>query len=232
MTALTVLGSGDIVAWVRLSAQVIDEHAAELTELDAAIGDADHGENMRRGLTAAVEAIDEAGGAEGLGSPDAVLKKVALTLISKVGGASGPLYGTMFLRMATSTAGKDVLDPAAFNEAVEAGVAGIVQRGHAAVGEKTMIDAWVPALEAARRSGDDLLASATSAAIAAEAGREATRDMVATKGRASYLGTRSVGHIDPGAASSALIIRALHDVIAAGGSGEAAGDGDAAEAAL
>ncbi|SPT54028.1 PTS-dependent dihydroxyacetone kinase, ADP-binding subunit dhaL [Actinomyces bovis] len=207
MTA-TELGAAELAAWVRRACTLITEHADELTALDAAIGDADHGANMRRGMTAAVEAVE----ADTLDSPEAVLKKVAMTLISKVGGASGPLYGTFFLRMSTSSKGNATLELGALTAAVEAGVVGIVQRGKAQAGEKTMLDAWYPALEALRGAAD-LPSGAEAAAQAAEAGRAATEPMLATKGRASYLGERSIGHIDPGAASTALIVRALADVV-------------------
>ena len=212
-TGLNELTAADLAAWVRRAAALIAEHADELTELDAAIGDADHGANMNRGMeaaedaVAAVEALTPAPGA-----PEVVLKKVATALISKVGGASGPLYGTFFLRMATATAGRSALDLAALTAAVEAGVTGIVQRGRAEAGEKTMLDAWLPALEALR-AGTNLQAALREAAAAADAGRAATEPMLARKGRASYLGDRSIGHVDPGASSTALIVRALADVV-------------------
>ena len=145
------------------------------------------------------------------GTADAVLKKAATALISKVGGASGPLYGTFFLRMAAATAGRSALDLDALTAAVEAGVGGIMQRGRAEAGEKTMLDAWLPALEALR-AGTSMQAALREAAAAADAGRAATEPMLARKGRASYLGERSIGHVDPGASSTALIVRALADV--------------------
>lgn len=210
--ALTQLDAAALQAWLRRASALITEHADELTALDAAIGDADHGANMRRGLNAAVEALD--GGS--LETPEAVLKQVAMTLISKVGGASGPLYGTFFLRLASSVKGLEHLDLATLAQGVEAGVGGIVQRGKAQAGEKTMLDAWFPALKALR-GGTDLAAGLLAAQAAAEAGRAATEPMLATKGRASYLGERSIGHVDPGAASTALIVRALAEVVAGGG---------------
>ncbi len=209
--AVTKLGAEELKAWVRHASELVSAHADELTELDAAIGDADHGSNMRRGLGAAVQAL-EAGTAH---SPAEVLKQVAMTLISKVGGASGPLYGTFFLRMSTSVKDQPSLDLEALATAVEAGIGGIVQRGRAQAGEKTMLDAWYPAL-AALKGATELVPGAQAAAQAAAAGREATKPMLATKGRASYLGERSVGHIDPGAASTALIVQALADVLEAG----------------
>ena len=207
------LSVADLATWVRRSAALIAEHAEELTDLDAAIGDADHGTNMKRGLAAAAEAVQ----AGSFASADALLKKVGTTLVSTVGGASGPLYGTFFLRTGSALAGQagsDGLDAQALADGLEAGVGGIAARGRATAGEKTMLDAWRPALEALRAHPGDLAAGVAAAARAAAAGRDATKPMVATKGRASYLGERSVGHIDPGAASTALILAALDDVVA------------------
>lgn len=199
------LSVADLAAWVRRSAALIAGHAEELTELDAAIGDADHGANMKRGLTAAAEAVQTGS----FTSADALLKKVGATLVSTVGGASGPLYGTFFLRAGGAVAGLEALDAQALADALEAGVGGIAARGRATTGEKTMLDAWSPALEALRAQPDDLAAAVRAAAE----GREATKPMVATKGRASYLGERSAGHIDPGAASTVLLLTALDDVV-------------------
>ena len=212
-TARQRLSVADLEAWVRRSAELITEHAEELTDLDAAIGDADHGANMKRGLAVAVDTV----GAGGFTAADALLKKVGTTLVSTVGGASGPLYGTFFLRTGSALAGQagsDGLDAQALADGLEAGVGGIAARGRATAGEKTMLDAWRPALEALRAHPGDLAAGVAAAARAAAAGRDATKPMVATKGRASYLGERSVGHIDPGAASTALILAALDDVVA------------------
>ena len=206
-TGLTELTATDLAAWVRRAGDLIAEHAEELTDLDAAIGDADHGANMKRGMEAAMAAV----AAPVPGTADTVLKKAATALISKVGGASGPLYGTFFLRMAAATAGRSALDLDALTDAVEAGVGGIMQRGRAEAGEKTMLDAWLPALEALR-AGTSMQAALREAAAAADAGRAATEPMLARKGRASYLGERSIGHVDPGASSTALIVRALADV--------------------
>ena len=188
------LSVADLATWVRRSAALIAEHAEELTDLDAAIGDADHGTNMKRGLAAAAEAVE----AGSFASADALLKKVGTTLVSTVGGASG----------------LEVLDAQALAGALEAGVGGIAARGRATAGEKTMLDAWSPALEALRAHPGDLAAGVAAAVHAAAEGREATKPMVATKGRASYLGERSVGHIDPGAASTVLLLTALDDVVA------------------
>lgn len=209
--------------WVRRTAEVVTEHRAELIELDRQIGDGDHGENMHRGFTAVVAKLD------GLGDPPEqvadVLKLVATTLMSTVGGAAGPLYGTAYLRAAKVT-GVDQLDAAGAVALLEAGLEGIVARGKATTGEKTMVDAWTPAVAAAQDAagrGEAPAAVLAAAATAAEAGAVATDPMVATKGRASYLGERSAGHRDPGAASSALILRAAADT-AAGLDGAATGE--------
>ena len=209
-SARQTLGVAELGAWVRRSAELIAEHAEELTELDAAIGDADHGTNMKRGLAAAAETVQTGSFA----SADALLKKVGTTLVSTIGGASGPLYGTFFLRAGGAVVGLEALDAQALAGALEAGVGGIAARGRATTGEKTMLDAWSPALEALRAQPGDLAAGVAAAVRAATEGREATKPMVATKGRASYLGERSVGHIDPGAASTVLLLTALDDVVA------------------
>ena len=210
-SARQTLSVADREAWVRRSAELLSEHAEELTELDAAIGDADHGTNMKRGLAAAIDAV----GAGGFTAADALLKKVGTTLVSTVGGAAGPLYGTFFLRTGGALSGQDGIDARALAAGLEAGIGGIAARGRATTGEKTMLDAWSPALEALRTHPDDLAAGVAAAARAAAEGRDATKPMVATKGRASYLGERSAGHIDPGAASTALLLAALDDVVAA-----------------
>ncbi|WP_338063931.1 dihydroxyacetone kinase subunit DhaL [Actinomyces ruminis] len=187
---LTALAAADAAAWIRRADQLISAHADELTALDAAIGDADHGANMKRGLNAAVEALPEQPDA-----PASVLKQTAMALISKVGGAAGPLYGTFFLRMSTACAKHETIDAAILVDAVEAGIGGIVQRGNAEAGDKTMLDAWYPALEALRAGTDGatFADAVSSAADAAAAGRDATEPMLAKKGRASYLGERSIG---------------------------------------
>ncbi|CAN7529380.1 dihydroxyacetone kinase subunit DhaL [Pseudarthrobacter oxydans] len=196
------------VKWLTLSAQAMAEHRVELIELDRAIGDSDHGENMDRGFQAVLDKLAEAPPQ----TPGAALKLTAMTLMSKVGGAAGPLYGTAFLRAATSLGDTAEIDPAAWVGALAAARDGIVARGKAESGDKTMVDAWTPAVEAARKAAldgnGDVLAVLVAAAEAAEAGAVATDPMVARKGRASYLGERSAGHRDPGAASSALILRA------------------------
>ena len=205
-----------LTGWVREFARVIGENAQYLTDLDAAIGDADHGINMDRGMTAVVAALDEASPAD----MSELCKLVGMTLVKSVGGASGPLYGTFFLRMAPAVGSSDSVDAADFAKALRAGVEGVVQRGRAEAGDKTMFDALAPTLEAldsALASGTGLAAALADATVAAEKGRDATESMVARKGRASYLGQRSVGHLDPGAASSAMLIAAAATAFANSG---------------
>jgi len=205
-----------LTAWVREYARVIGENAQFLTDLDAAIGDADHGINMDRGMTAVLAALDEATPAD----MSALCKEVGMTLVKSVGGASGPLYGTFFLRMAGALGADENVDAADFAKALRAGVEGVVQRGRAEAGDKTMFDALAPALDAldsALASGGDLAVALADATVAAEKGRDATESMVARKGRASYLGQRSVGHVDPGATSAAMLIAAAASAFATGG---------------
>jgi dihydroxyacetone kinase-like protein len=196
------------VKWLTLCAQSMAENRVWLIELDRAIGDSDHGENMDRGFQAVLDKLAEAPPE----TPGAAFKLTAMTLMSKVGGAAGPLYGTAFLRAATSVGDALELEPAAFAGALVAARDGIVARGKAESGDKTMVDAWTPAADAALIAAADgtgtVLEVLVAAAEAAEAGAVATDPMVARKGRASYLGERSAGHRDPGAASSALILRA------------------------
>lgn len=203
------------VEWVRLSAKVVKEHREELIELDRQIGDGDHGENMNRGFTAVVAKLD------GLEAPPEqvgdVLKLVATTLMSTVGGAAGPLYGTAYLRAAKAAAVAE-LDSAAAVAVLEAALEGIVARGKAHTGEKTMVDAWTPAVEAAESvadNGGSPAAVLAAAADAAATGAQATIPLLATKGRASYLGERSIGHLDPGARSTELLLRAAADAAGA-----------------
>jgi len=206
------LSVDDIAGWVKAYAATIHDNAAMLTQLDAAIGDADHGSNMDRGLTAVVAAID----AGSFDTADALLKKVGMTLVSTVGGASGPLYGTFFMRCGGALAGVDVIDAAAFGVALRAGVDGVVARGKAELGDKTMIDAWTPALsayDAAVSDGASLADALRAAAEAAATGQDSTIDLVARKGRASYLGERSKGHQDPGATSTTMLVEAAADTL-------------------
>ncbi|PYI65099.1 dihydroxyacetone kinase subunit L [Arthrobacter livingstonensis] len=203
------------VDWLLRSAAVVADNRVALSELDRAIGDGDHGENLDRGFSAIVAKLDE----EEPATPGAAFKMAAMTLMSKVGGAAGPLYGTAFLRAATAVGDADALDPTLLVAALTAARDGVVARGKAEPGEKTMIDAWTPAVDAAAAAAaggspaDVLLA----AAEAAEAGAVATDPLIARKGRASYLGERAIGHRDPGAASSALILRAAADAAVSSG---------------
>jgi dihydroxyacetone kinase-like protein len=202
------LGTAWAVAWTRRTAQAVAERREELIELDRQIGDGDHGENLNRGFTAVVAKLDAL--EEQPADVGAVLKLVATTLMSTVGGAAGPLYGTAYLRAAKVTASPE-LDSAAVVAMLEAGLEGIVARGKASPGEKTMVDAWTPAVEAAVAAADHGASPAAvlaAAAEAAQAGAVATTPLIATKGRASYLGERSAGHQDPGATSTALILDA------------------------
>jgi dihydroxyacetone kinase-like protein len=202
-------------SWLERLAETLHEHARELTRLDAAIGDADHGTNMDRGFRAVRE---RALGAE---STDvaAMFKQAGMVLIGTVGGAGGPLYGTLFLRMSQAAAGKERLTVEDVGQMLKAGLEGVVQRGKAERGEKTMVDALGPAvdaLQAALAEGRDGAEALREAASAAERGAEATVPMVARKGRASYLGERSAGHKDPGATSSALLMRTLAETLGRG----------------
>lgn len=197
-----------LVDWVHRFRDAVAEKRDWLTELDSAIGDADHGANMARGMDAVVAKLDT-------GVPDSadeLLKTVGMTLVSSVGGASGPLYGTLFLRMGMAAGPVTELDATALAASLRAGLDGIVARGKAEAGDKTMFDAMAPAvdaLDAAIASGADLGAATEAAARAAAAGRDATLPLVARKGRASYLGERSAGHLDPGAASTTLLFETL-----------------------
>jgi dihydroxyacetone kinase-like protein len=201
--------------WVRGFADAVTENKDYLTQLDSAIGDADHGANMARGMAAAVAALD--------GKPPAtaaaLLKQVGMTLVSTVGGASGPLYGTFFLRMATAAGEVDALDAPTFAKALRAGLEGVVARGKAEPGDKTMFDALAPAvdaLDAALAAGTPLAEALRATAAAAAEGRDATIPMLARKGRASYLGERSVGHQDPGATSTTLLLEAAAAAVGGG----------------
>jgi dihydroxyacetone kinase-like protein len=197
--------AADVASAVRAMAAVVTAHRDELVDLDRVIGDGDHGENLKRGFGFVVSALDESE----VDSPAAVLKLVAKTLISKVGGASGPLFGTAFLRAAT---GLEEVDGSSVAAALRAALDGVVARGKAEVGDKTMVDALRPAVEAAEAVRDKSVAEVlAAAAAAAEAGAESTIPLVARKGRASYLGDRSAGHLDPGARSTALLLRSLAD---------------------
>jgi phosphoenolpyruvate---glycerone phosphotransferase subunit DhaL len=200
----------DVLRWLQQLAQVLQENREYLTQLDAAIGDADHGANMDRGFKAVSAKLATLTNAD-IG---AILKTVGSTLVSTVGGASGPLYGTAFLRAGIATAGKQALSEADVVALLTAFVEGVKARGKAQAGEKTMLDALQPALDAARKAesdGLDLAQLLKQSSEAAQQGVKATIPLLATKGRASYLGERSIGHQDPGATSSWLILKTLAD---------------------
>lgn len=199
--------------WITRFRDAVTEKREWLTELDSAIGDADHGANMARGMSAVVEKLGTATPA----TVDELLKTVGMTLVSSVGGASGPLYGTLFLRMGMTAGPVAELDAAGLAGALRAGLDGIIARGKAEAGDKTMFDAMSPAVDAfdqAIADGAELAEAAQRAADAAAAGRDATEPLVARKGRASYLGERSAGHLDPGAASTALLFETLAAAVA------------------
>jgi dihydroxyacetone kinase-like protein len=203
----------DTLHWLQQLAVVLHANRDYLTQLDSAIGDADHGTNMDRGFKAVTEKLQNQSEMD-IGS---LLKLVGTTLVSTVGGASGPLYGTAFLRAGIATAGKRELYEADYVALLEAALEGVKARGKAQPGEKTMIDALTPALVAAREAEAkhlDLVEITRRTSEAAEAGMKATIPLLATKGRASYLGERSIGHQDPGATSSWLILKTLAEVYA------------------
>lgn len=207
------MNNEDVFQWLQRIATVLHENASYLTQLDSAIGDADHGVNMDRGFKAISAKFPS------MSSMDIAmqLRTVSTTLISTVGGASGPLYGTAFLRASTTTTGKTELSTADVVALLEAFLGGIVARGKAQPGDKTIVDALTPAVEAAKKAQSEgaSLADITSrASEGAEEGMKATIPLLAKKGRASYLGERSIGHQDPGATSSWLILRSLAEVCA------------------
>jgi phosphoenolpyruvate---glycerone phosphotransferase subunit DhaL len=208
----TTITTDGFVDWLTGFHSRMIENRAYLTELDSAIGDADHGANMARGMSAVMEKI----GAAPAASVDALFTAVGMTLVSSVGGASGPLYGTFFLRLGKAAGAVTECDGPALAAALRAGFEGVLARGKAELGDKTMVDAMAPALEAmdAAIASSASLAEATAAARDAAAnGRDATEPLVARKGRASYLGERSAGHLDPGATSTALLFDALADAV-------------------
>jgi dihydroxyacetone kinase-like protein len=213
MAAIT---PADVLACLRAIAGTVAEHKEHLTQLDADIGDADHGINMDRGFSAVEAKLPELSQAD-IG---ALLKTTGMTLLSTVGGASGPLYGTFFLRMGAAAAGKEQLSGDDLLALLEAGVKGVEDRGKAALGDKTMIDALAPAVTALREAlegGEAPAGALRQAADAARRGALATIPIQARKGRASYLGERSIGHQDPGATSAYLLLQAMADTLAAGG---------------
>ncbi len=225
-----------VVTWLRTYADVVARERDHLTDLDAAIGDADHGINMDRGMQAvagklreADEATADVGAATATGGAvpggvGALLKTVGMTLVSTVGGAAGPLYGTLFLRMGAAAGDRPELTLPEWTAALDAGVKGVQARGKAEIEDKTMIDALLPAAETLRAvaaSGSPLADALRASANAAEQGMQATIPLVARKGRASYLGERSAGHQDPGATSSWLLLKTAAETLAADDRSEA-----------
>ena len=206
-----MINRDDLLAWFRKLHHVYAENKDYLTDLDAAIGDADHGINMNRGFSAVTAELGNNEPADN----SSLLKTVAMTLIKTVGGASGPLYGTFFLRAAAVCEGKENLVPADVIALFDAGLAGVVQRGKAELNDKTMVDALSPAVAAMKKTfetGAGLKEILTDGAAAAEAGMKSTIGMLARKGRASYLAERSIGHQDPGATSSFLLLKTAADI--------------------
>lgn len=202
-----------LVAWLARFAKLMAENRSYLTELDSAIGDADHGSNMARGMTAVMEKC----GAAPSTAVDELFKQVGMTLVTSVGGASGPLYGTFFLRFGSTAGPVAELDAAALAASLRAGLGGIVARGKAELRDKTMFDAMSPAVDAFDAeiaAGADLATATAGSAAAAAVGRDTTEPLVARKGRASYLGDRSAGHLDPGATSTAFLFQALAEAVA------------------
>ena len=197
-----------VLDWMRRFAAEMGEHRQELVRLDAAIGDGDHGTNMDRGMRKALEKLDSADQADA----GAVLKTVAMALVSSVGGAAGPLYGTRFLQMGTALAGKEEVDLAGWTEAWRKGLEGVQARGKAEREDKTMVDALIPAIEALE-SAPDLDAGLRAAVEGAEEGMRATTPLVARKGRASYLGERSKDHQDPGATSTYYLFKSAAEAL-------------------
>ena len=208
---MATIGYVQLLDWLRLLDEGLIEQRAYLTELDSAIGDGDHGINLSRGGAAASAKVD----AEKPEYLDDLFRLVGMTIISTVGGASGPLYGTFFLRLSQSVGHRQELTLEQLADGFDAGLAGVVERGKPEFGDKTMFDAMEPAVTALRANLRQGPAAATRAALeAAAAGRDATAEMIARKGRASYLGERSAGHIDPGAASTALLFEVLAQALA------------------
>lgn len=200
----------DVVRLIKAFAAVVAENKEFLTQLDSAIGDADHGINMDRGMKAVLTKLD----GQAPGDVGALFKTIGMTLVSTVGGAGGPLYGTLFLQLGTATAGKEKIEPTDWAAALDAAITGVQARGKAELQDKTMIDALVPARDAFATSleeGASFPDALRRAAEAAEEGVKATIPLVARKGRASYLGERSAGHQDPGATSSWLLMRTVAD---------------------
>lgn len=211
---MTSLGRETVVAWLGECATTINDQRDYLVELDAAIGDGDHGTNLNRGF----EAVRELISSDNDSPPGTLLVAVGRTLVATVGGASGPLWGSAFRQMGKKLGDSPVFDASALAAGLEAGLAAIVELGAAELGDKTMVDSLQPAVTALRdrlAEGGDLTGALSTAAQAAEQGMRATVPLKARRGRASYLGERSIGHQDPGATSTAILIRALDRVVAA-----------------
>jgi len=206
-----MINRDNLYTWITALQQVYNENKEYLTELDSAIGDADHGINMNRGFTNAIADLEKSQPQD----IDAILKTVAMTLIRTVGGAAGPLYGTFFMRASATCAGKAELDSADVVALFEAGLGGVLQRGKAELNDKTMVDALTPAVEAMKNglnNGANLGQILEQGTAAAEKGMKDTIPLQARKGRASYLGERSIGHQDPGATSSYLMLKTAAEI--------------------
>lgn len=209
---MSTITKADVLKWLDAYAQTVTAHAEELNRLDSALGDGDFGASMQRGLQAAQAKIPPVSDKD-IGT---ILKTVGMTLMSTMGGTSGPLLGTMFVQMGSATQGKTALSLAEWVEALQAGVNGIMARGKAQVGDKTMLDAFVPAVEALQAACAQHLSLEVAlhrAADAARFGRDETAHLIARKGRASYLGERGLGNIDPGAANAYLFVQTFADSI-------------------
>jgi dihydroxyacetone kinase-like protein len=206
------MNTADTILLMKLIAKDIVDNKEYLTELDTAIGDADHGINLSRGFLAVAGKLEDEGA---FATPGDVIKTTAMTLISTVGGASGPLYGTLFLKM-SGTLNKEDVSLLDFCDALEAGIEGVKARGRSSTGEKTMLDVLAPVLDNLRSSLDSGLSAKEAferAVVSAKEGYEYTKTIIATKGRASYLGERSIGHIDPGCMSSYLMVKAVSEFL-------------------
>lgn len=212
MLIMSDISKSQIIRWLTDCSQVYIDNRDMLTELDAAIGDADHGLNMERGFAEVAAKLPTVADKDIAN----VFKITGMSLLSKVGGASGPLYGTLFIRAATKSAGKEALTLEEFVDVLQAGVDGVVGRGKAVAGDKTMCDVWWDVIETAKQSaaaGEDVKVALANMALVAESAVEKTIPMQAKKGRASYLGERSIGHADPGATSTKLMIQTLNNVV-------------------
>jgi dihydroxyacetone kinase-like protein len=210
VTSSVAIATADLARFVALYGRRLRDARVELTKLDSAIGDGDHGINMDRGFTAVSGQLEQMAA----GDAGTLFKQVGMKLISTVGGASGPLYGTFFLRLGTALADHTEVEPGQLAAAFRAGLEGVIARGKAEVGDKTMVDAMAGAVDALERgASEDWAAALRAAARTAAEGRDRTTALVARKGRASYLGVRSAGHQDPGATSTAILFESLRDAL-------------------